>query len=444
LKNQSGEYYLFYNERGTDDYLKVLKSTNGMDWVEQTGTTISSLREFNFNSFTYNNSVYNINAYAISYYYMSYSNDGGNTWTTTSTGIKKYDSYYLGFGADCCYYDGTWNLVISKTTGSGSVDLKHYQGTPPSSWTEIAELREGGGRQGISNNYLMSFHNPELVVFDGKLWCIAVFNAGGNQDSFGDEKIGIKSFDGANWDADPVYFGSALDARKVFIASAKDPVNNNIVVVKGYGEYLNYTIWNGSSWSDEHVIYHEDGVEMGYYYTGTNPLAHGECIMDLKYIDHRLVCVFATNKRGNYNLNMISAPDYMTLPQGGVLQQYNRIQFPDATPSQTHVNSSVFYFKNIDSRTITEINITFADMGSIQCESNFKLWGSTDNSSWTDLGTTDVSGVLGPINSGTWATGMNWERGDIRYFKLEILDVGAVPEDLHLCDESIIWEITLE
>jgi len=108
------------------------------------------------------------------------------------------------------------------------------------------------------------------------------------------------------------------------------------------------------------------------------------------------------------------------------------------------VNSSVFYFKNIDSRAITEINITFADMGSIQCESNFKLWGSTDNSSWTDLGTTNATGVLGPINSGTWATGMNWGSGEIRYFKVEILDVGAVPEDLHSCDESWIWEITLE
>jgi len=39
---------------------------------------------------------------------------------------------------------------------------------------------------------------------------------------------------------------------------------------------------------------------------------------------------------------------------------------------------------------------------------------------------------------------MNWESGEIRYFKLEILDVGAVPEDLHATDESIIWEITLE
>jgi len=39
---------------------------------------------------------------------------------------------------------------------------------------------------------------------------------------------------------------------------------------------------------------------------------------------------------------------------------------------------------------------------------------------------------------------MNWGSGEIRYFKLEILDIGDVVEDLHACDESIIWEITLE
>ena len=106
------------------------------------------------------------------------------------------------------------------------------------------------------------------------------------------------------------------------------------------------------------------------------------------------------------------------------------------------MNSSVFYFKNINSRNITWINWSFSDIGSIQCENNFVLWGSLDNTTWTKIGTADANGYVN-MTSTTWASGLPWETGEIRYFKVEILDIGDVVEDLHSCDESIILKVGL-
>jgi len=182
------------------------------------------------------------------------------------------------------------------------------------------------------------------------------------------------------------------------------------------------------TWSEPHLIFQpESGYSIKYPH--------------VSYIDHRLVVTFAYNIRGNYNIYMISAPDYVSEAHG-VLKQYNRIQFPDSTPNQKNVNSSVFYFENINSRAINWINWSFSDIGSIQCENNIRLWGSTDNSSWTAIGTTDANGYIN-MTTTTWAGGLPWEAGDKRYFKIEILDIGSVVEDLYSCDESIILKVGL-
>ena len=434
FKNQTGEYYLAIHDNINNDVI-VLTSTNGYDWITRPYTVIDDTAQddrdmgvwswFNYNSYP---AFFYCDDGNLGYWKIAYYN--GVSWNTASTGIigrghNNGGSSYerQGIGIDIKYYNGQYYILC----GRGMEDDNHwylsfYSGSLPNSWTKITDIET------FSNAYASGYTNfqPNLNILDGYLVLTYIHDADGSD-------VGINGplqwriYDGVTL-IDKGTVGSTITGLSV----EKDPVNNQLVAVYTDGNNLYYRILDdpSGSWSDGHLIFTASGGS-----TIKNPQVH--------YIDHRLVVTFSYNLRGNYNIYAVFSPDYMSEAHG-VLQQYNRIQFPDATPNQQHVNSSVFYFKNIDSRAITEINITFADMGSIQCESNFKLWGSTDNSSWTDLGTTDASGVLGPINSVTWATGMNWESGEIRYFKLEILDVGDVPEDLHSCDESIIWEITLE
>jgi len=392
------------------------RSSHGLDWNALSKEDVASGR-YPYNAFTYNGQPY---VYYYDNRYLRYATWTGSAWTTGSTGIQQnYDDSRIDYGADAVYYNGQWCIVagydILKTYGR----LRFYTSNNPSSSFNYQKEIDSSSE---STNYFM----PSLNILNGKL-VLTYMDSG--------KDLHWQVYDGVNWvnkgdiEAD---LSSGNDGH--FQSAVKDPVNNQLVCVyiasDGKMYYRTLTDPDGT-WSNKHLLFQPaSGKTIKYPHAS--------------YIDHRLVVTFSYNLRGNYNIYMISAPEYLSSANGGVLKQYNRIQFPDATPNQQHVNSSVFYFKNIDSRAITEINITFADMGSIQCESNFKLWGSTDNSSWTDLGTTDASGILGPINSVTWATGMNWESGEIRYFKVEILDIGSVVEDLHATDEDWIWEITLE
>jgi len=333
---------------------------------------------------------------------------------------ERYLNYYsLSCGFVAKYYNGEWLVVCGRTyvTSNGwyrtYLEFGRIDNPADDSISVISNIDKK-----VSYDYNIRHWCPSLEIFEGKLVLTYINSSGYPR---------WKTYDGSNW-VDKGTIGNSTVTR---CSMVKDPVNEQLVVAyirSGSLYYRTLSVLDGS-WSSEKLIF--------------TPIS-GKSILDphLEYINHRIVITLSYDLRGTYNIYTISEPDYMSEAHG-VFQQYNRIQFPDARPSDTRVNSSVFYYKNIGSRTITEINITFSDIGSIQCESNFKLWGSTDNVSWTDLGTTDASGFLGPINSATWDTGMNWETGDMRYFKLEILDVGAVVEDLHNTDESIVWEITL-
>jgi len=419
-KNNTNDYYLLYCS-GSNIYAKL--NTYSTNWVSKSSTSVSSDDFLYHCAVTYNTDKYFFSSSAFNredneaLRYIKYS----GSWSSGSTGITTaYDGGTVDTwarGADCIYYNGQW-MLFSGNAGFKYYALTAYTGTPPNNWNSLTNV-DYHGNQPTGNNGHDYYVSTDIL--DGYL--IIVYYDVGND-------LHWKTYDGVSW----VDKGNIeTDISSYGCSVVKDPVNNQLVCVyiasDGKMYYRTLTDPSGS-WSSKHLLFQP---------------ASGKTIKypHVSYIDHRLVVTFAYNMRGNYNIYMISAPDYMSEAHG-VLQQYNRIQFPDATPNQQHVNSSVFYFKNIGSRAITEINITFADIGSIQCENNFKLWGSTDNSSWTDLGTTNATGVLGPINSVTWATGMNWGSGEIRYFKLEILDIGSVVEDLHACDESIIWEITLE
>jgi len=335
----------------------------------------------------------------------------GSAWVSpTSADFWTYSN--RGQQPCAIYYDGAWQTIGQYYNTSSNTAIKHIRGSTPFSGTTIDSLDSYSG-------YFQFY--PSLAIFDG--YMVLTYRDSGND-------LHWKIYDGVNWvdkgDID-------LDIGDYGLTLIKDPVNNQLVLiyVNASGNMYYRTLSDISgSWSSPHLLFTPASGK-----TVKHPYA--------QFIDRRIVVVFSYNLRGTYDIYMISAPEYLSSASGGVLKQYNRIQFPDAVPNQQHVNSSVFYFENIDSRNITQITWNFADIGSIQCENNFVLWGSTDNATWTKIGTADASGVV-VMNATTWVGGMPWATGEKRYFKLEILNIGSVPEDLHSCDEAFLLEVNLE
>jgi len=159
------------------------------------------------------------------------------------------------------------------------------------------------------------------------------------------------------------------------------------------------------------------------------------------YFDQRINLVFAGKPSGSstYAIYMLTYP-YLEPESGVDFSVGGRIRFPDATPNQHNVNSTVFMVRNVGNRTIDWIKINWSSFGDIQTANNIRVWGSLDNSSWTAIGTLDANGNL-TINATTWASGMPLNPREYRYMKFEILNVGSVAETTHVADYSIRWII---
>ena len=426
-KNNTNDYYLVVYCDGID---AKRTSNEGLDWIIQPSEDVGNYKEV-YNAFTYNGHPYFLirydDGYRANLYYATYNGSAWNIGDTSLDLSKSADTWSnagASFGADIKYYDGKWNIVTAGSYASYETCLKHYYGTPPNSWTAGASLTGSYG----SKNKEYAF--PQLEILDGLL--VLVYRDP-------NDDLHWQTYDGVVWtdrgiiESDITGSTSSGAGTNYGIGVIKDPINNQLVLVyKNTSGNLYYRVLSdiSSGWSEAHLLFQpESGYSIKYPH--------------VSYIDHRLVVTFAYNIRGNYNIYMISAPEYLSSASGGVLKQYNRIQFPDAIPNQKNVNSSVFYFENINSRAINWINWSFSDIGSIQCENNIRLWGSTDNSSWTLIGTTDANGYIN-MTTTTWASGLPWQAGEKRYFKIEILDIGSVSEDLHSLDEGIILKVGLE
>jgi len=419
-KNTTGDYYLWVAD-DTNDKVKVIQSTTGVDFGTKTITDTGVAGKYLYNAFTYNNIPY-LYYYSSDYLRYLWYNTTAGAWQTESTGIYQLDTSY---GADVKYYDGQYNLVAGRYyyySGSHYYYLTHYTSNNPLSSFTIQKNLEGGRDKYQYNTH--SWYMPSLEILDGKLILTYI-------DTYRD--LHWKVYDGASWtdkgviEADLGTLSSEIQGH--WQSTLKDPVNNQLVCV-----YINASDWlcyrtltdPDGTWSDPVVIYRPKSGETIKY-------PHAD------YIDRRIVITFASDLRGNYNIHMITAPDYTSVTSG-INTTYNRIQFPDAVPNQQHVNSTVFAIKNINDRPILNITWHVGNIGDIQTANNVRIWSNMSGSwlSWdvgADQNTSkiDISAVKDS----------EWMPGETLYWKIEIIDIGAVPEDLHSNDNDIWYIVDL-
>jgi len=415
-KNTTGDYYLWITQ-DTDDDILVKTSSLGTDFM-----TKSSIKAcdglYVYNAFTYNNIPYVYSIESGTGKYLTYVWYDGTAWHSGSTGLRQtyfydgvYDDYYAyAYGADVIYYDGIYQLVYGYSYSSGYATLRYATSTNPlSSFTYISQF------DSYTAVTVTRYYIPSLQILGSKL--ILTYKDAGYD-------LHWRVYDGVSW-TDKGDIEADIDWQ----STLRDPVNNQLVCI-----YINASDWllyrvltdPDGTWSDPVVIYKpRSGESIGY--------VHAD------YIDRRIVITFASNLRGNYNIYMICAPDY-TAVTSGINITYNRIQFPDAIPNQQHVNSTVFAIKNINDRPILNITWHVGNIGDIETANNVRVWSNMSGTwqSWlvgTDHNTTKID-----ISA---EKGSEWLPGETLYWKLEILDVGDVPEDLHANDEDIWYIVDL-
>lgn len=401
-KNATGDYFLWCDGDGID----VKFSDTGTNWsLESKSDVTSGLHTYC--AFTYNNHP------SVLYYvdlYLYYAAWNGSSWNSGSTGIKQRTVYHTR-GADIIYYDGQWQLISAYSHYIGVTDylrLHHYFGTPYNSWT-----------QGLQFDQIVDEawdYFPSVALLNGILHLVY-------RDTSGDSHW--QTYDGASWtdrgdiEAD---IGNGC-------SMAKDPVNQQLVCtyINGAGDLVYRTTNNLTAWSTNHTILSKGAYTIQYPH--------------VEYIDHSLVNTISYNLRGNYNIYTINSPGYSGRISG-LNYTLNRIQWPDASPGDTHINSTVFSLKNINNRSIKTITWHFEDIGEIANASNIEMWTNMSGA-WTSIGTTGADGNIATLDiSGLMAGGGEWIPGQTIYWKAEILAVGSVSEDIHSCDESIYYKIT--
>lgn len=418
-KNASNDYYLWYDDGGSID---VKNSTTGTNWSLEPKSDVHD-GELTSGGFTYNNTPYVLYTYN-DYLWGSYWD--GSAWQSASVGGPlQIAGDYRGVGADAIYYDGVWNLVRGYFTGTGTkIRLAHYTGYFPSSMAWVVDLDTG-----YQWDLEKSYWYPRLAVLNGTLYL--TYKDDG-------EDLHWQTYNGVVWtdkgdvggDSGNLGGGSG-DTYKYYSPSmVKDPVNHQVVCVyiNNSGDLVYRVTDNLTSWSDSYLI-----LSKGIYDI--------RC-PHVEFIDRRLVISFSHNLRTNYNIYTINSPGY-TGSISGLNYTLNRIQWPDAAPDDTNVNSTVFVLKNIDNRNITTIMWHFDDIGEITAASNIKVWTNMSGV-WNDIGTCDASGNVTTLDiSGEMLGGGEWIPGNYTWWKMEILDVGPVSEDFHTTDEDIYYKITL-
>ena len=411
LKNNTNDYYLWYKE---GDNLNTKTSDNPTNFILKPPTLVyGGIYDGPYNSFTYNNMphVY----YTYGSLYTSYY-DG--IWNSVSSGIAQHDHYSSytarAYGADVKYFDGQWHFVAGHASGPRDVRLYCYISSNPTGSFSYTHDFEGYSYNGDNT---AKFY-PSLCIYNSTLH-LAYHDAGrGSSDD-----LKWYTYDGSSW----AYKGTLADnIDDGGVSLTADRANNQMVLAYISGDNkLYYRIYNGTTWSDPQLVFRpEAGKDIGN--------------LHIFFIDARLIITFGNTLRGTSNLYSITAPDYVSTSGVGRL---NHIEFPDSAPNAQHVNSSVFATKNINPRNILNITWHFEDIGDVNISNNLIVW-SNMTGTWTNSWAVDGVGNTSKIDISA-VKGSEWQAGESLYWKIEILDVGPVPETLHTTDEDIYMLIDL-
>ena len=417
LKNNTNDYFLAWVNWNQYD-VEARHSTDISTFIFQSTVDVETDTR---------NDGYNVNAIAYLYNYgkcyIAYIDDGGGStnrgyyhtkywngtaWVgKTTTNVENMFSLYVEQGLSIKYFNGEWHTIYASYAGNAYPAVKWMHGSTPFSGT-ASTLEQS------SSNYKDHYFYISAEVFKGKL--IVVYRDNGLD-------LHWQVYNGTSW-TDKGDIEPDIDSCCVI----KDPVNNQLVIVYIASGNMYYRILTDpdGTWSEPHLIF-------------TPPT--GKTIKDIyaQYIDRRIVAVFSYNFRSTYDIYMITAPDY-TAVISGINITTNRIQFPDATPNQEHVNSTVIAIKNINDRPILNITWHVGNIGEIQTANNVRVWSNMSGSwqSWlvgADQNTSeiDISAVKGS----------EWMPGETLYWKIEILNTGNVAETLHTNDNDIWYIVDL-
>jgi hypothetical protein len=425
-KNTTHDYYMAIHDDTAQD-AQVMTSATGTNWplVESSLVTVDTSTENEpdmgvWNLITYDNQTGFFYADASPYITLGYwtaavYNHSLASWQTIDTGIPSRGYYNLdgwdraGIGFSMIYYDNEYQVVcgVPEGTNKHGIRLAWYSGTPWDDWSFNSFLETYTSSYAGAVTFSLS---PSLEILSGTL--VLVYK------DFGSD-LHYRTYDGVGW-----VDGGDIEADIGLGCSiAKDEINNQLVLVyvNNTGELV-FRVMEavGSGWSDPHLVFDP----------GSNAVQYPK----VSYIDARAVITLGYNVRANRNVYTISAPDY-TQPAVG---QYNRIQFEDTPPSSTNVNSTAFYIR-CKSKDIATIQWHFEDIGEITASSNMKIWTNMSGSwqGWACNATGDVAEIdISAIKGSEWSPGENL------FWKLEILDVGVVSEDLHVVDEHIFYKVT--
>lgn len=417
LKNPDSDVYVLIYEDGGD--LMVKESDVGTDWNSITpivGDT--GIRSVSADVEWYDDVLYVW--YIIGDWHVGKYNTSSNTFTDIgSIGVQGRD-YYRGHrteqrGMTCCRYNGDWHYIIPNT-GDANTNYKNwinrYSSDAINSTSPTLEETLYSCTDAVWEKW---DYGISSTVYNGMLHSVIWW--GGN--------YYWHTFDGNSWTDKGTIGSKSNNDEGGFSTFVHDKHNDILVFIYMTDTGLFYkTTDNTTSFSSAHEIPIPDGWTINYL--------HAE------YFNQRINLFLDATTGDTYSAYMMTNPSYMNVENIDLTT--GRIEFPDATPTETHVNSTVFRLRNIHNDTIDWIQVNWSSFGDIETANNIEVWGSLDNSSWTDIGTLDASGNL-TINTTTWAAGMPLEASDMRYMKFEILDMGGAGETTHLADNTLKFRV---
>ncbi|RLF34525.1 MAG: hypothetical protein DRM98_00245 [Thermoplasmata archaeon] len=401
LKNDTSDYYVWSCD-STNHKVKCVRTDDLSKTVLLSPEEVETESLYIFNSFVYNNTPH------VYYYYddyLRYAYYDGSSWHTGSTGISQHayhsptHSHYYAYGADVKYYDGKWQIAAGHATSAKEEYMSTYASSTPYSGETLLKSVSG----------VSDYPYPSLAIYKGILHC--VWYNGGNDD------LHWWTYDGATWTDQGKL---ALDIDTGGCAIVHDIRNDNLVLFYINGSnVLKYRVYDGSSWSTDYTVFTPlSGKDINY--------------LNAEYVDGRIIVTFSYDLRGNYNVYYIATPEYVY--ETGLNTTLHRIQWVDAAPGSTNVNSTVVSFKNMNDRDIKNITWHFEDIGDITVANNVRVWSNMSGSwqSWS----VGSDGNTSKIDIST-VKGSEWSPGETLYWKFEILNVGSVAETLHATDEDI-------